>query len=358
MLDLIDKKTEFLPPKVAAAQEHLRESRVRMTTRGKEDSIEKSSQMMFSTFKDSLKLFLSSIKCQDPMDPVDTSEMAKQMFQLSQAQGQYAMLEKIEEQNDLLRSGQVLNASSFIGKTLEVKSDRFTLQDGKIQLGAMLPEGASKASFEIVDSKGFVVYEKEIQPNAGQKYLQGGKQELIWSGEVNTVHGKSINAGKSLEKGDFGVRVMLYDEAGGFLRERYTREYAAAETTIRAPLTGSDFADKQPKIVVNNQILPLSAIVSIQQDVEVAPEEEEVVNRGAVIRQALNILSEEERNAYKLRIQEEAKVAKKLLEVDQSLEQEVNYLPPENYNKLFKEIEEKLKVIHDQKQKEMQKPVA
>lgn len=326
--------------KVEAAQEHLKETRKQLAYKGGEDSIKRSSQMMFDTFKDSLKLFISSIKFQDPMDPVDTSEMAKQMFQLSQAQGQYALLEKTEEQNELLRAGQVLNASALIGKTLEVKSDKFTLDEGEVHLGALLPEGASKARLEILDDKGLLVYEKELTPGERQKYIEGGKKEFLWAGDVNTVHGKSLNGGNPLNKGNFSVRVLLYNEQGKFLTDRHTDEPLAAQTTVRAKLTGSDFADKQPKIRVGNQNLPLSAIVSIQQEIE-KPQQEEI-NRGTVIRHALDALSEEDRMAFKARIQAQAKIAKENLDKDQGFEQEVNYLPPELFNELVKEIEEKL----------------
>src|SRR3990167_2506832 len=156
---------------VEKADAHLLESRKKAAISEKDATIKQSQEMMFSTFKDSLKLFMSSIKYQDPMDPVDTSEMAKQMFQLSQAQGQYAMLEKIEEQNELIRASQVLSASGLIGKRIEVQSNKFNLTGDDVEIGTTYPAGLYKAKIEILDEKNSVVFQREVKPKEGQKVL-------------------------------------------------------------------------------------------------------------------------------------------------------------------------------------------
>jgi len=313
------------------AEKALVDSRKEMAQKGG-NAVDKSSKMMFNAFEDSLKLFISSIKYQDPLDPVDTSEMAKQMFQLSQAQGQYAMLEKIDEQNELLKAGQVLNSSHLIGKMIEIKSDKFTLQDGQnMHLSSYLPAGMSKAKIEILDSRGMPVYEQEIVPKNGQTVVAPGKQDFIWNGQVNTQHGRTTNSGKPLEKGDFSIRILGYDDKGQVIKDPYEDSWLKIPTTVKAPLTGSDFTDKIPKVVVGNNSLPLSAIVSIQEQ-EKKPEP---LNRYELIKATMAALPEEDQTAIRAKIEEQATQNYKL-------GKKIDRLSEEQFQSITKEIETRI----------------
>lgn len=330
---------------VEKADAHLLESRKKAAISEKDATIKQSQEMMFSTFKDSLKLFMSSIKYQDPMDPVDTSEMAKQMFQLSQAQGQYAMLEKIEEQNELIRASQVLSASGLIGKRIEVQSNKFNLTGDDVEIGTTYPAGLSKAKIEILDEKNSVVFQREVKPKEGQKVLEEGKQAYLWKGEVNTPYGKNLNKGESLTTGDFKVRITAYDAKGEILKDPATDRFVELPTTIKAPLIASDFSDMKPKVKIGNQVLPLSSVISIQEQPQ--KPKEEPIDRALLVRRALNTLSEEDQVRFKTQITELAKSAKVVNEKDRALEQEINELDPTQYNKLVEEIEAKLNLFNE-----------
>ncbi|MBP6985781.1 MAG: hypothetical protein KBB83_04225 [Alphaproteobacteria bacterium] len=327
---------------VEMAEKSLKTSRMELAKNGA-NAVEKSSQMMFKTFEDSLKLFVKSIEYQDPMDPVDTSEMAKQMFQLSQAQGQHAMVEKMTEQNELLKTGQALNAASLIGKTLEVNSDKFALAENKsAQLGIYMPENVHHAKMEIRDDKGGVVFEKELTPKALQSMLEPGKHELVWNGEVTTDYGKHKSAGKNLVDGQYRLVVKAYDKQNQVIKEPWTDEPKAIQTTIKAPMTGSDFMNNTPKITVGNNTLPLSAIVSIQGE-DKAPVVEPF-DRLAALKDAMSLLSEEDQKVILDNIAKEAKATKKMDREDRKLEKMVNNLKPEQYESITKEITNKLNI--------------
>lgn len=328
---------------VERAEKSLKESRIDLAKNGA-DAVDKSSQLMFKTFEDSLKLFVKSIQFQDPMDPVDTSEMAKQMFQLSQAQGQHAMVEKMNEQNDLLRTGQVLNASGLIGKVLEVNSDNFSLINNEpVQLGIYMPENVHHAKMEIRDERGGVVFEKEFTPSALQKTLDPGKHEVSWQGEASTPYGKTKANGKLAPNGQYKIVVKAYDDKNQAIKEPWSEDIKAIQTTVKAPMTGSDFMNGMPKVIVGNHSLPLSAIVSIQGKSEETVEEP--FNRLGALKDTMAVLPEEDRTEILNSINEKAKsakleqkVARKLDREERKLEKKVNALSPEQYEAITTDI--------------------
>jgi flagellar basal-body rod modification protein FlgD len=329
-----------------ARDKQLNESRAELTkTEQSGDNVKKASKMFFAQFEDSLKLFMNSIKYQDPLDPVDTSEMSKQMFQLSQAQGMFALNDKMEEQNNLLRAGQVLNTTKLIGKTIEVSHDEFNLNNREdVSLSYNIPKGlksgkdkgVSSAKVEILDKEGRVVYEKKIVPEGRERTLREGRKELIWNGDVNTYYGRSLNSGNPLNEGKFSIRVTAYDSEDNALTDLETKKPVRLPTTTKALLTGSDFSDKVPKIVVGGSKLPLSSIVSIQAQAPTIEAEE--ASRIEYIKATMAALDESDQDEILDRIKEQSKMAKK----DRKLERKLNNLTAEQYELINKEIATRL----------------
>lgn len=335
---------------VEKAEAHLKETAKELAKRkdlagAGEDTSAKSSQMMFKSFEDSLKLFVTSIKYQDPMDPVDTSKMAEQTFQLAQAQAQHALLGKIEEQNGILRTGQILNSSNLIGKVIEVNSDQFFKESNdNIELAYILPMGLQKANVQILDAKGQIIHDQEIKPLEGMKTLDAGRKGFVWNGEVNTPAGKNINKGNPVGAGEYKIRVLGFDENGQIKKDENGEGWLKIETMVKAPLTGTDFRNNVPKVIVSNHSLPLSSIVSIQEKAEKPMQE--ALNRFDAIRNVMVALPQEDQKELEDLIRLQSKAARKLERHESKLEKKVNHLTPEQYNSLTKEIENRFNKVN------------
>jgi flagellar basal-body rod modification protein FlgD len=322
---------------IEKAEKSLLESRKELAEEG-ENAVKKSSEMMFKSFEDAIKLFVASIKYQDPMDPVDTSEMSQQMFQLSQAQGQHAMLEKQDELNTIMKTGQILNASHLQGQKIEVNTNKFSLNaGGDAELGYYIPAGATKVTILIADEKGRPVYEQNVEPKPGQKALEPGKQDLKWKGEVNTSHGKTLTGGKSLENGEFRIRVIAYDEKG-IMKETGSEQALAIQTTVKEKLTGSDFTGKIPRIVVGNNKLPLTSIVSIQGLTDNNGDGE--INRYELMKTSMKGLSVDDSAAFLKSLDEQVDTAREQASKELNLEKKLKELSTEQYESLSKKLEE------------------
>jgi len=72
---------------------------------------------------DFIKLFMSQLTYQDPLEPVDNSQFLAQLAQFSSVEQNRAMNEKLD---NLLSIGTTFQAASLVGKSVEVTSETTT----------------------------------------------------------------------------------------------------------------------------------------------------------------------------------------------------------------------------------------
>jgi flagellar basal-body rod modification protein FlgD len=68
---------------------------------------------------DFLKLFVTSLQYQDPMSPMENSEMMQQMSQLGMMEAVTNMKETVTELSENMLGSQVQQGSSLLGKTIK-----------------------------------------------------------------------------------------------------------------------------------------------------------------------------------------------------------------------------------------------
>ena len=141
-----------------------------------------------------LKLLVTQLNNQDPLNPLDNAQLTSQLAQMSTVSG-------IEKLNTALQSliaqsgaGQVLQAASLIGRDVLVPGNQFVLEAGEPVAFAIEPASAADSvTVDIVDSKGRVVR----QLDAGA--LPQGLHQLSWDG---------LGAdGQAVPAGSYGFRV-------------------------------------------------------------------------------------------------------------------------------------------------------
>lgn len=72
---------------------------------------------------DFIKLFMSQLTYQDPLEPVDNSQFLAQLAQFSSVEQNRAMNEKLD---NLLSIGTTFQAASLVGKSVEISSNSTT----------------------------------------------------------------------------------------------------------------------------------------------------------------------------------------------------------------------------------------
>jgi flagellar basal-body rod modification protein FlgD len=143
---------------------------------------------------DFLKLMLAQLKNQDPMKAMDPSEFLGQLAQFSTVSGIQAMQDSIGTLSESMRSAQVLDGSTMIGRDVLVPSEDASLgSSGSIRGAVEIPTGAVSAQMNIRNSAGALVRSMPVTATAGL-------QDFTWDGITS--------AGERAESGAYSFEVV------------------------------------------------------------------------------------------------------------------------------------------------------
>jgi flagellar basal-body rod modification protein FlgD len=129
---------------------------------------------------DFLKLFITQMKNQDPLSPMDSTEFLGQLAQLTQVEQAYNTNSNLQSMMQQQNTTNTMAAVSFIGKEVEASGNGFRLSDGvPAKLSFNLPAAASDVSVLVKDAAGTTVRTL----NAGR--FPGGISTVTWDGTDN-----------------------------------------------------------------------------------------------------------------------------------------------------------------------------
>lgn len=129
-----------------------------------------------------MKLLITQMKNQDPLNPMDNAEVTSQMAQLSTVTGIEKMNASLSTFISSMQATQALQASSLIGNTVLVEGNSTYLAATKTEgesaayFAVELPIGADRLSVNIKDSSGKVVKTMTVTNQ------QAGITRLDWNG--------------------------------------------------------------------------------------------------------------------------------------------------------------------------------
>ena len=140
-----------------------------------------------------LKLLVTQLNNQDPLNPLQNAELTSQLAQMSTVSG-------IEKLNTALQSlvqqsgaGQVLQAASLIGRNVLVPGGELLAGNGPAPFAVDLPGAAGAVTVTISDASGRTVRSYDAGP------LPQGLHGLVWDGKND--------AGENVEPGAYRVHV-------------------------------------------------------------------------------------------------------------------------------------------------------
>ena len=126
-----------------------------------------------------MKLLITQMKNQDPLNPLDNAQVTSQLAQLSTVTGIDKLNATMGTLKDSYQSSQALQATSLIGHGVLVPGNTTKLADGKAVLGMDLPGAADAVSVTIRDGSGKVVRKMDLGPQAA------GTLPLAWDGKTD-----------------------------------------------------------------------------------------------------------------------------------------------------------------------------
>ena len=107
---------------------------------------------------DFMKLFITQLQNQDPMNPTDSTQMVAQMAQLTQVEQAYNSNTNLKSLLSALNGQSNMSAVSYIGKTITAQGSDIQLpSSGAAQINYSLDTTADQVQITIKNSSGAVV---------------------------------------------------------------------------------------------------------------------------------------------------------------------------------------------------------
>jgi flagellar basal-body rod modification protein FlgD len=126
-----------------------------------------------------MKLLVTQMKNQDPLNPLDNAQVTSQLAQLSTVTGIDKMNTTLEALIGSFQSNQSFQAATMIGHGVLVPGSGVDLSAGKGVLGVELTEPADNVKVTISDASGVAVRVIEVGG------MEAGMQPLQWDGKTD-----------------------------------------------------------------------------------------------------------------------------------------------------------------------------
>ncbi|MGJ4949052.1 flagellar hook assembly protein FlgD [Bradyrhizobium sp. HKCCYLS20291] len=183
---------------------------------------------------DFLKLLVSELQNQDPLNATSVTDFINQMTSYANFTEQQSINTSMDSLAGSFSSLVTLNSVNYIGHTVEAKTDTAVLSNGSATFGYSLSSAASTVSISIKDASGSTVW---TGTGSGNK----GSNTITWDGTDSS--GNQLGDG-----GQYTISVTATDTAGNSVLNY---------TTITGTVTGIDTSTSTPSLTVGG--VPVSA---------------------------------------------------------------------------------------------------
>jgi len=170
---------------------------------------------------DFMRLMTTQLQHQDPLKPMDNSQMVAQMAQLSTVQGITDLNKTVEGFQQSLSSDQILKGASLVGHDVLVPSTKLSLEAEGGTGGTVAAPSAGQITVDITDANGVKVNQLTVPANAA------GEVSFAWDG--------TDASGKRMPAGSYSVVATHTDSAGA---QSKLSTYVEAE--VESVTVGSD----------------------------------------------------------------------------------------------------------------------
>lgn len=126
-----------------------------------------------------LTLYVTQLRNQDPLNPLDNAQVTTQLAQLNTVKGIEGLNVTLTKLLDMFAGGQAVQAASMIGKGVLVPGDAMQLQGGIGVGGVELTEAADQVKVAIRDANGLLLKTLALGPQPA------GSHVFAWDGKTD-----------------------------------------------------------------------------------------------------------------------------------------------------------------------------
>lgn len=124
-----------------------------------------------------LKLLVTQLKNQDPLNPMDNAQMTSQLAQMSTVSGIEKLNTTLNTLVDGFSTSQSMQAAEMIGKSVLVSGSQLSLTKGAAYGGINLSAAADQVKLSIIDAAGQVIQTQNLGPH------DAGVFNFVWDGK-------------------------------------------------------------------------------------------------------------------------------------------------------------------------------
>ncbi len=119
---------------------------------------------------DFMTLMTAQLKNQDPLNPLDSTAFVAQLAQFGTVSGIQSMQTSLSTLSDTLRSSQVLNGATLVGRDITTPANAIALgANNSVQGSVTVPEGATAMTLTIKDTSGQIVRTMSLPADASSE---------------------------------------------------------------------------------------------------------------------------------------------------------------------------------------------
>jgi len=161
-----------------------------------------------------LKMLVTQMKNQDPMNPMDNAQVTSQMAQLSTVTGIDKLNATLNALSANMTASQAFQSTNLIGRNVLVPGSSMTLANGQGLGGVDLTTAADNLTVTIKDSAGMVVRTLDLGAQAA------GTIPVAWDGMTNTgaaapAGSYTISASQTLGGQQSAANTLAYGMVNG-----------------------------------------------------------------------------------------------------------------------------------------------
>jgi flagellar basal-body rod modification protein FlgD len=189
---------------------------------------------------DFLNVFLAQLEYQDPLNPMEGTEMTSQLAQITSVEQQYNTNEKLDTIAQKLGDVYSTGLLQYIGKEVELGGEGIAVEDGETSGGISFSiEEAAQVEISIYDSEGNEIRLIEV----GE--CEAGSCQVAWDGKDSD--------GQTVEDGSYTYEVTFIDNSGT----------ATILNENRKRITGITYKDGTPYLLAGDLQIDPGSILSV-----------------------------------------------------------------------------------------------
>ena len=181
-----------------------------------------------STKDDFMKLLVTQMKYQDPMNPMDNAQMTSQIAQLNTVEGINQLNATVSSLQASLMATQSMQSASLIGKTILADGNSINLLNGSASLSMRLEGAAESVVVDVINSSGRIIKTADLGANAA------GIKSFTWDG--------STNEGGTAPNGQYTFQVNA----------KKLNQTVAVTPLTQATVSGVELTSAGPQLSLNN----------------------------------------------------------------------------------------------------------